>query len=134
MGPTFEDKLLSVEQTLAVTNSNFTLDSMRVTMDERILRLVSHPIRRRIIWTLRNRETPIKCPLEIADLDSGIVQKEVAHRRQIELFHIHLPKLDDADVIVWDRDHENVSKGSNFDECCILLDVLITLDGVETDS
>ncbi|WP_157972572.1 hypothetical protein [Saliphagus sp. LR7] len=102
-------------------------------MDERTLRLISHPIRRRIICALRDAETPIECPLDIAELDSGIVRKEVAQRRQIELFHIHLPKLDDADVIAWDREQENVAKGSNFDKCRILLDEITIHDESEVD-
>lgn len=102
-------------------------------MDERTLRLVSHPTRRHVISALRDRETPITCTLDTADLDSSIVMEEAAQRRLIELFHIHLPKLDDADVIAWDRDHEKVTKGSNFDECCTVLDEISNHDEREFD-
>ncbi|WP_152418922.1 hypothetical protein [Natronorubrum sulfidifaciens] len=35
---------------------------------------------------------------------------------KVELVHTHLPKLDDMDYIVWERDYDNILKGSNWEE------------------
>lgn len=37
-------------------------------------------------------------------------------KREIQLYHSHLPKLDDMDYIEWDRDHGTIVKGSNWEE------------------
>lgn len=35
---------------------------------------------------------------------------------EMELYHIHLPKLEAEDVIEWDRDGQTVSRGPAFEE------------------
>lgn len=48
----------------------------------------------------------------------------------IDMEHVHLPKLDDYGFIEWDRDHNEVAKGQNFDEIRPLLELL---DGHEDE-
>jgi hypothetical protein len=43
---------------------------------------------------------------------------------EIQLVHNHLPKLDDAGYITWDRDTGNISKGPRFDEIEPLLELI----------
>jgi hypothetical protein len=35
---------------------------------------------------------------------------------RIQLYHVHLPKLDDQRLVEWDRDAQTVSRGPRFDE------------------
>ncbi|MHC3437479.1 DUF7344 domain-containing protein [Natrialbaceae archaeon A-gly3] len=42
----------------------------------------------------------------------------------VELTHIHLPQLEDAGYITWDRESGEVVKGPEFDEVRPLLEVL----------
>lgn len=102
-------------------------------MDERMLRIVSDPARRRIIRVLRYRETPVEFTPDVTDLDCGIIDEEMAQCRLIELFHVHLPKLEDAGVITWNRDQETVAEGFRFDEICAVLDRVTDHDEKELD-
>lgn len=43
---------------------------------------------------------------------------------RIEMYHIHLPKLDDAGFIEWDRERDQVRKGPTFDTIEQLLERL----------
>ncbi len=39
-----------------------------------------------------------------------------AENRELELIHLHLPKLDDMDYIAWDRENQTILKGPNWEE------------------
>ncbi|GAA5064720.1 hypothetical protein ACFFQF_17260 [Haladaptatus pallidirubidus] len=43
---------------------------------------------------------------------------------KIALHHVHLPRLEDHGIIVWNREAEAVTKGPQFDEIEPLLEVL----------
>lgn len=43
---------------------------------------------------------------------------------EVEMFHKHLPMLDDANVIDWDREIDVVTRGKNFDELRPLLELI----------
>lgn len=47
---------------------------------------------------------------------------ESVKNQKLELYHNHLPKLDDAGLIEWDREEGVVEKGPRFDEVHPLLD------------
>lgn len=42
----------------------------------------------------------------------------------IEMHHVHLPKLEEHEFILWDRETNEVSKGSEFEEIRPLLELL----------
>ncbi|MXR41542.1 ArsR family transcriptional regulator [Halobaculum sp. WSA2] len=46
--------------------------------------------------------------------------------RLVEMNHVHLPKLEDAGFITWDRNADEVSKGPNFEEIRPLLEILVS--------
>lgn len=54
--------------------------------------------------------------IELADEDLETLQ--------IHMTHTHLPKLEDAGFIEWDRDTNTVRKGPRFDEIRPLLDLM----------
>lgn len=66
--------------------------------------------RRRILVELLDHN-PVGQTETIAKTD--VRKKEV---REVQLLHVHLPKLDDMGYIVWDRDHGNIVKGPNWEE------------------
>lgn len=50
------------------------------------------------------------------DEADSIVREEDEKRVYVALYQCHLPKLEDADVVEWDRDAKMVAAGRYFDE------------------
>ena len=46
-----------------------------------------------------------------------------------ELYHVHLPKLEERGYITWDRDADEISHGPNYEE----IEPLVTLMGDHED-
>jgi hypothetical protein len=44
---------------------------------------------------------------------------------EIEMFHVHLPKLAEEGFVDWDREAEEVTKGPRFDEIRPLLQLMV---------
>jgi len=92
----------------------------RVALD-RAFDLLSHPYRRRILTLLEDRnprEGEEFSPDEIAAED---VDLELFTR---ELYHHHLPKLEEAGYIEWDREEDVVRHGPRFDEVAPLVSLM----------
>lgn len=54
---------------------------------------------------------------------------------QVRLHHVHLPKLEQAELIEWDREGREVRKGSRFEDARPILKRLATYtDGSADDS
>ena len=68
-------------------------------------------------------------PLDSDDLPSKLLLRgsETVAELQEELHQTHLPLLEEAGFIEWDRETEMVSKGPRFDE------ILAILDSMEND-
>lgn len=75
--------------------------------------------RRRLLVTL--------CDVDSVDVSNGLSTRSVAASepsstyrptggddRKVQLYHAHLPKLEAAGVIEWDRETETVSRGPQF--------------------
>ncbi|WP_225316363.1 MULTISPECIES: hypothetical protein [Haloferax] len=43
---------------------------------------------------------------------------------EVELFHLHLPKLDGSGFIMWDRESGSIARGPRFDEIEPMLHLL----------
>lgn len=71
--------------------------------------------RRRTLLTLR-RDNP-RGTGELADRDDRTTE--------IELVHVHLPRLEDAGYVDWDREDGTVTRGPQFAEIEPLLEVLV---------
>lgn len=52
------------------------------------------------------------------------VEDEDLEFLQIQIIHTHLPKLESAGVIVWDRESNEISKGPQFNELLPLLQLM----------
>lgn len=45
-------------------------------------------------------------------------------RVQLELYHVHLPKMEDAGLVCWDRDTHDVTEGPQFERTRPALELL----------
>lgn len=79
-------------------------------LDEYLDALAREP-RRQVMLALLDRNEDDRVP--VSDLlprhadDSGSTA--------IELYHVHLPKLDDLGLVEWDRDRDLVGRGPDFE-------------------
>lgn len=46
----------------------------------------------------------------------SIDPSEMPESRWLELYHVHLPKLDDSGFVTWDSEGHVITMGSRFDE------------------
>lgn len=100
-------------------------------MRDEIYRALSNPTRRRVLRALRYHDYPIEAPsLGAAE---AALHSEGAQNQERELFHIHLPKLDEANLIEWDREREVIEKGLRFEDALPLLDTTSTNSDTDTD-
>lgn len=77
------------------------------------LRFVASPYRRQLVLTLMeaNPEGELDLPKEMAGDDEEVFEMLV-----MEMYHNHLPKLERAGVIEWDRESQEIRRGPKFQE------------------
>ena len=80
-------------------------------------RAMANPHRRRLLVALTDHD-PQRDTLTPEDVHEGDRDLE---RLKIEMHHVHLPLLEDAGLIEWDRRTHEVIKGSHFDEILPML-------------
>lgn len=83
---------------------------------DRLFESMSHPSRRRILFFLEERRDDAAAPVD-ALFDDG---RDDAFAR---LYHVHLPKLNDAGYVDWDSEAGTVSRGPAFEAVEPLLDL-----------
>jgi DNA-binding transcriptional ArsR family regulator len=91
-----------------------------VTLD-RLFDVLAQSARRRILRTLAERGVGTGPALDRAALASDAEDGESS---EIELVHVHLPKLDDAGLVEWDREAGTVTRGPNFDRVRPVVELL----------
>lgn len=77
---------------------------------------LSHAARRRLLIALTN-ENPRR--IHELPLEGSVGETEV-----IDLYHRHLPQLDEAEFIDWDRETGRITRGREFDAILPFLDFL----------
>lgn len=93
------------------------------TVLDELLDVLSHPHRRRILTRLHVRNPRDEAefdPEELAQAD------EALDVDTIHLVHNHLPKLDEAGFVDWDRERQVVRRGPRFHEIAPLIDLMVT--------
>jgi hypothetical protein len=82
--------------------------------------MLGNPHRRRLLLALkeRNPRDDVTIPEEIHTGDEDL------ELLQAEMYHTHLPKLEAAGYISWDRETHEVVKGPKFDEIRPILRLL----------
>lgn len=81
---------------------------------------VAHADRRRLLTTLLDGQSQVTTPITVEELQN----KTALFDETVALHHQHLPKLADLGVIQWDRQHNHVTRGPEFDELRPLLEML----------
>jgi hypothetical protein len=91
-------------------------------MNDNMVDAIAHEQRRTLLLDLLE-SNPQGAGVESLPGESASTDAE--HRLQIEMYHVHLPKLDDYGYIEWDKDAHEVAKGPRFDELLPLLDCVV---------
>lgn len=60
-------------------------------------------------------------------------QEQTPLEEEIRLTHVHLPLLEDAKLIQWDRDTHSITRGSNYEELKPLIEILEAQQPVVSD-
>lgn len=92
--------------------------------------------RRQVLEILREATPPLRTvelASRIADRDLETPTAEDRNVVQVALYHHHLPRLKDADVVVYDEDEETVRPGVNFDTVIDVLERAREFDHSWTD-
>ena len=85
-------------------------------MDD-LVEALANPSRRRLLVALTDHN-PRNAMLTLEDVHEGDTDGERLH---VEMYHVHLPKLEENGLIEWDRRTHEVVKGPRFDEIRPLL-------------
>ena len=89
-------------------------------LDE-LFTVLSHPYRRRILTRLGDHD-----PRDEDEFDHrALAREDDPDLPSIELFHNHLPKLDEAGFIDWERDDGVVRRGPRFGEVAPLIELMV---------
>jgi hypothetical protein len=94
---------------------------------DRVLDALGHRYRRRLLVALLEHNPQDDDDAQNAEEALGTVAGADTDEDaiEIELFHNHLPKLDDLGYITWDREEGTIRKGPNWDEIEPVLGLLV---------
>jgi DNA-binding MarR family transcriptional regulator len=89
---------------------------------DRIFDILSHHNRRLVLVLLQENATTTE-----ADVMCHTIRDK--HSVQVSLIHNHLPKLEEAGYIEWDRDSTKIWRGPQFNEIEPILELIGTYTG-----
>lgn len=89
---------------------------------DRVLTVLSHPCRRRLLFELYE-EVDIE---EGNSIEYSRLTPYETDQGSIELYHVHLPKLEMAGYIDWNEAQKTIRKGPRWDEVEPLLELIYT--------
>lgn len=95
-------------------------DAPGITSFDNLIDALANIQRRKLLISLLEHNPQDDTPIVIADSDNERDSLE----RLIPMYHVHLPKLAEYGLIVWDEESHEVTKGPNFDEIRPLLKLL----------
>lgn len=90
-----------------------TTDPGRDTTLGELLEILSHPSRRRILSTLADDNPRDE---EEFHAERFASDDEDLEQFLLELSHVHLPQLAEAEFIEWDSETDTIRRGSRFEE------------------
>lgn len=89
-----------------------------------MLRILANDYRRCTLIALSEgtpaEDRSVRLPDNVAITGSG------RNEQTLELRHCHLPMLADSDLVEWNREHNEITKGARFDDVEPLLELLVT--------
>lgn len=80
---------------------------------------LAHVQRRRLLTALLEHDSRAVSPVAVSESGAG------PDRSLVALRHVHLPKLASLGFVDWDRECEEVSRGSAFEDIRPLLELLV---------
>jgi predicted transcriptional regulator len=89
---------------------------------DRVFDVLSRSTRRRVLRILV--EPAPRDRGEVA-LSSLVSEAEDVESARLELTHVHLPKLDDAGIVEWDREAGTVARGPTFEAVRPVVEALL---------
>lgn len=89
------------------------------SLDKALLNLAS-VYRRRVLLALSDPQTAE----EVSILDDVYAGETNIENLKTQMYHNHLPRLEDAGLIEWQKEDQQVVKGPKFDEIEPLLELL----------
>lgn len=90
---------------------------------------LAHERRRYLLYTLLNDDTWSLLDLARrlaaweADVSEADVDDELVQRVYVSLYHAHVPKLADLDIIEFDRETETLTRGKNAEQILNVLEL-----------
>lgn len=91
-------------------------------MNDRAFEALAADHRRRVLLALETRDSETD-PLTVPDgVANGLEDEDDLYR---SLYHTHLPKLVELELVDWDVDQQSVRRGPQFEEVRPLLQFLI---------
>ena len=98
-----------------MTNENHR-SSSGIEAPDRVFEALSHPLRRRILASLAGGDANDRYDAET------LLPSDANSSCWIELDHNHLPRLDEAGFVDWDRERGTVGRGARFEAVRPFLD------------
>lgn len=95
-----------------MTTKPYTRRDREVTLDD-VFSALSNTPRRRVLSTLADRDPRNTAEFQSAELAIHDEEREAA---RVMLHHTHLPKLERAGFIDWDRGSDTITRGPNFED------------------
>lgn len=83
---------------------------------------LSNRHRRRVLFGLLERNPQTTAGLSVPV--ETYAEEEDLEMVKVQMHHCHLPKLEAAGFVTWDKETEQVTKGPKFDEIVPLLELL----------
>ena len=99
-------------------NDSARTDNVRL---DQLLTSLSDPIRRSVLLTLAEDNPRDRDELTSPDFDA---EDEDVELFEAEVTYDHLPHLDRAGIIEWDRDSDTITRGPNFAEVRPLIELI----------
>ncbi|TYL38429.1 transcriptional regulator [Natronococcus pandeyae] len=93
--------------------------SSRSSLDA-VLDVLTDRHRRRLLVALLEHDSQTRSNVQIPD--DIIVGDEELERLHVQMYHVHLPKLEAAGLVEWDRTTNEVQRGPQFETVRPLLD------------
>ena len=86
-------------------------DSYGRTTTDVCLTLLSNPLRRAVLLSIYDHEADDDEKLPVEEAVTGPMTERV----EVALYHNHLPKVEESDIVQWDRGEGTVTDGPAFD-------------------
>lgn len=103
-----------------MTTTTKNLQTESTTLDQ-LFTCLSHPTRRRILATLATNNPHDEEEFESPDFKPEDEELELF---RMQLYHHHLPHLEQGGYIAWDRDADIITRGPNFEEVQPLIELI----------